>query len=143
MMGAALQSPGAMSRDLAAALARCERLEAENASLKREMGAILVTERLLALQRHYRLTGREAALVLHLYESRNRVVTKDGLLDVMYGQDADCPVTKIIDVFVCKIRAKARAKGDERFIETVWGVGYRLTPTGAARCAHLFGLGKR
>ena len=140
MTGAALQSPGAMSRQLEAAIARIAALEAANADLRREMGLIRDTERERALQRHFRLTGKEAALVHRLYETRNREVSKDALLDAMYNLDADAPAPKIIDVFVCKIRAKIRAKEPTPFIETIWGRGYKLTPYGARRCGQLFGV---
>ncbi len=46
----------------------------------------------------------------------------------------DEPETKIVDVFMCKLRKKlATAWGDDEFIETVWSRGYVLRePEGEA-----------
>jgi len=42
----------------------------------------------------------------------------------LYG-GMDEPETKIIDVFICKLRKKlANASGGKDYIETVWGRGY-------------------
>lgn len=40
--------------------------------------------------------------------------------------DADWPEVKIVDVVVCKIRARLREAESPLRIETVWGQGYRL-----------------
>lgn len=42
-----------------------------------------------------------------------------------------CSGCKIIDVFICKLRAKLRPHGLE--IATIWGRGYELTPDARAR----------
>jgi two-component system cell cycle response regulator CtrA len=46
----------------------------------------------------------------------------------LYGTDIrDEPATKIVDVFVCKLRKKLMdASGGENYIGTVWGAGYVL-----------------
>jgi len=58
------------------------------------------------------------------------VVTRDGLMEYLYGTRNAPPDTKIIDVFICNIRKKLRHLGVD--IETVFGVGYRLTATSKA-----------
>jgi two-component system cell cycle response regulator CtrA len=48
------------------------------------------------------------------------------ILNHLYG-GKDEPAIKIIDVFVCKLREKlSLSAGNKRYIETVWGRGYRL-----------------
>ncbi len=42
----------------------------------------------------------------------------------LYG-GMDEPKVKTIDVFVCKLRRKLTTVGGEKYIETVWGRGYR------------------
>lgn len=78
------------------------------------------------LRTQFGLTIHEAKLVLALSRSRGRIVTKETLMGAVYGgvPDDDWPQLKIIDVFVCKIRAKLT---DAPFsIETAWGRGYRF-----------------
>jgi len=58
--------------------------------------------------------------------ANGRTVTRDQILNQLYC-DKECPDAKIIDVFVCKLRAKlqkAASLGDA--IVTSWGVGYRM-----------------
>jgi two-component system cell cycle response regulator CtrA len=45
------------------------------------------------------------------------------LLNHLYG-GLDEPETKIIDVFVCKVRKRLERAGLRNAIETVWGHGY-------------------
>ncbi|MBU6323393.1 MAG: winged helix-turn-helix transcriptional regulator [Patescibacteria group bacterium] len=57
---------------------------------------------------------------------KGTVATKEMILDHLYG-GIDEPESKIIDVFVCKLRkALAAVLGGEEVIETVWGRGYVL-----------------
>lgn len=76
------------------------------------------------------LTGSEYRVLELLALRRNTAVTKEMLLDHLYGT-GDEPEIKIIDVFVCYLRKKlARATGGKHHIETVWGRGYRLRDPG-------------
>jgi two-component system cell cycle response regulator CtrA len=46
----------------------------------------------------------------------------------------DEPDMKIVDVFVCKLRAKiAKACSGEHYIGTSWGAGYKLEQPAEAR----------
>lgn len=69
------------------------------------------------------LTGKEYAVMELLSLRRGVVLTKEMLLNHLYG-GMDEPEIKIIDVFICKLRKKLRAKGALGLIETVWGRGY-------------------
>jgi two-component system cell cycle response regulator CtrA len=71
------------------------------------------------------LTGKEFALLQLLMLRKNMVMTKDAILNQLYG-GMDEPELKIIDVFVCKIRKKLAAVGLGDFIGTVWGRGYTV-----------------
>ncbi|WP_343684032.1 response regulator transcription factor [Asticcacaulis sp.] len=76
--------------------------------------------------KHVHFTEREYQTLEALASAPGRVLSKHGLLDFMYG-GRDEPESKIVDVFVCKIRNKIRnAGGDPGVIETVWGRGYRM-----------------
>ena len=71
------------------------------------------------------LTGKEFALLQLLMLRKNMVMTKDSILNQLYG-GMDEPEVKIVDVFVCKIRKKLAAVGLGDFIGTVWGRGYTV-----------------
>lgn len=70
------------------------------------------------------LTPREATIALALSGRRGSVLTKNALMTELY-QGHDEPEVKIVDVFICKVRAKLAKVGGEGAIETVWGRGYR------------------
>ena len=73
--------------------------------------------------KHIHLTGKEFALLHLLMMRKNMVMTKEAILSSLYG-GMDEPEVKIIDVFVCKTRAKLAKAGIRNLIETVWGRGY-------------------
>lgn len=100
-------------------------LEEENAALKRQLGLLADSDMVTKVCRRWRLTGREAQLLVALHDAKGRACSKDHLLDALYGQ-GEGPEIKIIDVFVCKVRAKI---GFDK-ISTVWGRGYMLSAAG-------------
>jgi two-component system cell cycle response regulator CtrA len=73
------------------------------------------------------LTAKEYAIVEMLSLRKGMTLTKEMFLTHLYG-GRDEPETKIIDVFVCKLRKKLAAAGTDASgcIETVWGRGYAL-----------------
>ena len=82
-----------------------------------------------------RLTGREYCVFELLSVRKGIIVTKQILLDYLYG-GVDAPQLKIIDVFVCYLRKKlAQATGGNHYIETVWGRGYMLRDHPSATAA--------
>lgn len=110
--------------ELAALRARNAWLEERVAFLDRVLLAAL------ALPLEWRLTVNEARLVSALYGRSE--CTKDQLMAALYRNDGrDEPMEKIVDVFICKARAKMRPFGAN--ILTRWGHGYSLD--GAARAA--------
>jgi DNA-binding response OmpR family regulator len=70
-----------------------------------------------------RLTRREFELLRYLVENRNRVVSRDRLLERVWGYDQFIE-TRSVDVHVGRLRAKIGTAG--RQIETVVGLGYRF-----------------
>ena len=57
--------------------------------------------------------------------SPGRVYTRTQILEHVWGYDFD-PNTNIVDVCVQRLRKKVDSPEDERLIETVRGVGYRM-----------------
>jgi two-component system, OmpR family, alkaline phosphatase synthesis response regulator PhoP len=70
-----------------------------------------------------RLTRREFELLRFLVENRNRVISRDRLLERVWGYDRYIE-TRSVDVHVGRLRAKLGAAGQQ--IETVVGLGYRF-----------------
>ena len=70
-----------------------------------------------------RLTRREFELLRFLVENRNRVISRDRLLERVWGYDRYIE-TRSVDVHVGRLRAKLGVAGQQ--IETVVGLGYRF-----------------
>ena len=70
-----------------------------------------------------RLTRREFELLQYLVQNKNRVISRDRLLERVWGYDRLIE-TRSVDVHVGRLRSKLRAAG--RQIETVVGLGYRF-----------------
>jgi two-component system alkaline phosphatase synthesis response regulator PhoP len=70
-----------------------------------------------------RLTRREFELLRYLVENRNRVLSRDRLLERVWGYDR-LVETRSVDVHVGRLRGKLGEAGKQ--IETVVGLGYRF-----------------
>jgi DNA-binding response OmpR family regulator len=70
------------------------------------------------------LTAKEYDLLLFLAENPNRTFSKDVLFDRIWGMDAIGDVSTVT-VHIQRVRDKININ-DEKFIETVWGVGYKF-----------------
>ncbi len=69
------------------------------------------------------LSSKEFKLLKRLMRSGGRVLSRDGLLDSVWGED--CYVTpRTVDTHIRRLRAKLQEAG--RYIETVRGEGYRF-----------------
>lgn len=77
----------------------------------------------------WKLTGSEQRLLecLARRPSVDPVASKPRLHSAIAGADEPDSDIKIVDVFICKIRAKLKALDIDPSIETAWGRGYRLT----------------
>ena len=76
-----------------------------------------------------RLTRREFELLRYLVENRNRVLSRDRLLERVWGYDRMIE-TRSVDVHVGRLRAKLGAAGKQ--IETVVGLGYKFIEPAAS-----------
>lgn len=73
------------------------------------------------------LTTKEFNLLTTLLRSRGRVLTRDTLLERVWGRDFYV-ITRTVDTHIRRLRAKLKRAG--KYIETVRGVGYRFTEEG-------------
>jgi two-component system, OmpR family, alkaline phosphatase synthesis response regulator PhoP len=70
-----------------------------------------------------RLTRREFELLQYLVQNKNRVVSRDRLLERVWGYER-LVETRSVDVHIGRLRNKLRTAGQQ--IETVVGLGYRF-----------------
>jgi DNA-binding response OmpR family regulator len=70
-----------------------------------------------------RLTRREFELLQCLVENRNRVLSRDRLLERVWGYEQDVE-TRSVDVHIGRLRSKLGPAAPQ--IETVVGIGYRF-----------------
>lgn len=79
------------------------------------------------------LSGKEYQILELLCLRRGATLTKEVFMNHLYGEDE--PDSKVIDVFICKLRKKlSGANNGSRIIETVRGQGYlvRRCPSATA-----------
>ncbi|MCC7139317.1 MAG: response regulator transcription factor [Planctomycetes bacterium] len=75
-------------------------------------------------------TGREFALLRYLIQNRGRVLSRDQILNKVWGFDYD-GTPRTIDNFVNKLRQKLEPDATNPvWIQTVRGTGYKFRPAG-------------
>src|SRR5918997_849072 len=74
-------------------------------------------------ERELELTAREFELLEYLMRNERLVVSRDKLLEDVWGY-APFSETNTVDVFVSNLRRKLEAEGEPRVLHTVRGAGY-------------------
>ena len=69
------------------------------------------------------LTKKEFDLLYLLLNNKNRVLTREFLLEKIWGFD-NMIETNVVDVYISYLRAKVDRKEEESYIQTVRGTGY-------------------
>jgi two-component system alkaline phosphatase synthesis response regulator PhoP len=76
------------------------------------------------------LTQKEAMILKALAERAGEVVSREEILDMVWGYDL-YPSSRTIDNFIVRLRKRFEPNPQEpRYFHTVRGVGYRFTPQG-------------
>ena len=97
---------------------RCGDLEIDTMARQAKLAGVAIT-----------LTNREYALLLHLLHHADRIVKRSDLLTHVWDMRFD-PGSNLVEVHISRLRDKL---GDRAWmIETVRGVGYRLSRRRAA-----------
>ena len=91
----------------------------QGAHLKADFEAVAITVDDVAV----RLTRKEYELLQFLVANRNRVISRERLLQRVWGYESHIE-TRSVDVHVGRLRAKLGVAGQQ--IETVVGLGYRF-----------------
>lgn len=82
------------------------------------------------------LGERELAIFRLLASKPDEVVSRDDILDEVWGEEA-FPSSRTVDNFVVRLRRLFEPDPSEpTYFHTVWGVGYRFTPSGDAPGRH-------
>ena len=71
------------------------------------------------------LTKREYNLLMTLIENKNNVVSRDQLLNKIWGPESNIE-TNVVEVYVRYLRNKIDAPGQPSYIKTVRGTGYMV-----------------
>ncbi len=71
------------------------------------------------------LSAREFALLAYLIRHEGRVVTRQQVLDAVWGAEPDV-YSNVVDLYVSYVRRKLGELGREGLLRTVRGVGYAL-----------------
>ena len=87
----------------------------------------LLTREVSRGERKIELTAREFELLEHLARSPGRVLTRPQICERVWSYDFD-PGTNLVEVYIQRLRKKLEAGGEEKLIETIRGVGYRMKP---------------
>jgi len=79
-------------------------------------------------QREYSLSHYEVELFKLLYENVNEPVSRDEILDRVWGTE-NYPTNRTVDNFIVKLRKKLEEDyKNPKHILTIYGVGYKLSP---------------
>lgn len=76
-------------------------------------------------EREIHLTAQEFRLLRTFLEQPTKVLSKDTLLDLVWGLDY-IGDGNVVEVYIKQLRQKLEAGGEERLIHTIRGVGYVL-----------------
>jgi DNA-binding response OmpR family regulator len=71
------------------------------------------------------LSKREFELLEYLLRNKGRVLTRQQILDHVWGYDFD-PNTNIVDIYVHYLRKKLEDNYQKRLLKTVRGIGYAI-----------------
>jgi two-component system response regulator MprA len=83
------------------------------------------TREVLRGDRDLELTAREFELLEHLMRNERIVVSRQALLDEVWGYHPFAE-TNTVDVFISNLRRKLESGGEDRLLHTVRGAGYVL-----------------
>ena len=71
------------------------------------------------------LADREYALLEYLMRNPNRLITREMIIAHLWNSD-HVIASNVVDVYLCRLRAKVDHPYMNKLIETIRGVGYRL-----------------
>jgi len=91
-----------------------------------ELGSVRINSALQEVfcgNREISLTAKEFAILEYLVMRRGRIVSRQNIIDHLYGGFGDI-ASNVIDVMICNLRRKIHQPEEPAIIETRRGVGY-------------------
>ena len=76
-----------------------------------------------------KLTRQEFRILELLVQNPTRVFSKDAIYEYAW-QEPYIGETKTLDVHMSNLRKKLKTASEHEYIETIWGIGYRMTSGG-------------
>lgn len=80
---------------------------------------------LLLNNKKVNLTKTEYAILKQLFLNKTQVMAKNKLLDLISTDTEDCDESSL-KVHISNIRKKIKKVSDENYIESVWGIGFKM-----------------
>ena len=74
-----------------------------------------------------KITRQEFSILELLLKHPKKVFSKEEIFEYAW-EEAYMGETKTLDVHICNIRKKIKSVTSKEYIETIWGIGYRLHP---------------
>lgn len=84
-----------------------------------------VSRRVTVADREMHLTRTEYAILKMLMQKSAQVVTKSELMDGICDDTPDCTDSSL-KIHVANLRKKLKAVTDKEYIDSVWGIGFKL-----------------
>lgn len=81
---------------------------------------------LLLNSKKINLTKTEYAILKQLFLNKTQVMAKNKLLDLISADTEDCDESSL-KVHISNIRKKIKKVSDENYIESVWGIGFKMS----------------
>ena len=123
-------SPRELAARVRAVLRRTTQDAAEHGPVELEFGPVAVNLRQRSVHvggARVRLTPTEFRLLALLIREPGRVFTRDQIIDRVLGDDFE-GFDRTVDAHISSLRRKLEAQnGNQRYIETVYGVGYKFS----------------
>ncbi|MDP4090640.1 MAG: response regulator transcription factor [Bacillota bacterium] len=83
----------------------------------------LASRRIFNKSEEIKLKPKEFDLLAFFLKNKNRVFSREQLLDKVWGMDYEGEL-RTVDIHVRRLRAKLELESGQTFIETIFGVGY-------------------
>ena len=106
-----------------AVLRRTKKEDAGDDLVYEDIRVCNASHKVFVKDREVELTKKEYDLLSHLIRNQGVVLTRDQLLNSIWGYDFDGE-TRTVDVHVRSLRQKLGLAGD--YVTTVRGIGYRI-----------------
>lgn len=106
-------------------LRRCHMQEHKKQLSYRELTLDTETKTLTINGAELELTAKEYGIMERLLQSPNKVFSKANLYETIWG-DEYLGDENVIKTHISNLRTKMKSHSETEYIETVWGLGYRL-----------------